>query len=400
MAFAAAASVNAASVAGRRAAKATTTKTARRSVARSAVSTSTPLKDIVKPGVATGEDLITIFKHAHEHGYAIPAVNCTSGPIVNSCMEAAAAVGSPMIVQFSNGGGAYIAGKSVDNTDEKAAIAGCVAGALHVHEMAKLYGIPVILHTDHCAKKLLPWFDGLLEANEEHFKKTGAPLFSSHMLDLSEEPFEENLEICKKYLERMEKIDCLLEMELGITGGEEDGVDNTDVDKSELYSTPEEIHEVYQALTPISKRYSVAAAFGNVHGVYKPGNVELTPSILGNAQKFVKEKEGLEADKPIYFVFHGGSGSSREEIREAIGYGVVKMNIDTDTQWSFWDGVRAYVKENDAYLQGQIGNPEGEDKPNKNKYDPRAWTRRAELATVDRLKIAYEDLNCIGVMDL
>jgi len=274
-----------------------------------------------------------------------------------------------------------------------------IAGAKLVRELADLYGIPVVLHTDHCAKKLLPWFDGLLEANEEYFAQHGEPLFSSHMLDLSEEPIEENLEICKEYLARMSKINCFLEMEIGITGGEEDGVDNTDVAPEDLYSKPEEIYQVYQALEPIAPgQYSIAAAFGNVHGVYKPGNVKLTPTILANAQKFVQEKEGLDDDKPCYFVFHGGSGSTREEIREAIGYGVIKMNIDTDTQWSFWDGVRDFESKNQAYLQGQIGNPEGDDKPNKKYYDPRAWTRSAEVATVDRLMTAYEDLNAIDAL--
>jgi len=262
-----------------------------------------------------------------------------------------------------------------------------------------MYGVPVILHTDHCAKNLLPWFDGLLEANEEYFAKHGEPLFSSHMLDLSEEPIEENLEICKKYLARMKKINCFLEMEIGITGGEEDGVDNSDVAPEDLYSKPEEIYQVYQALQPIAPDfYSIAAAFGNVHGVYSPGNVKLTPKILANAQKFVKEKEGTASDKPVYFVFHGGSGSSREEIREAVSYGVIKMNIDTDTQWSFWEGVRDYEAKNNAYLQGQIGNPEGEGKPNKKYYDPRAWTRAAEQATVARLKMAYDDLNALNAL--
>jgi fructose-bisphosphate aldolase class II len=260
--------------------------------------------------------------------------------------------------------------------------------------------VPIILHTDHCAKKLLPWFDGLIEANEDYFAKYGEPLFTSHMLDLSEETMEENLEICAKYLKKMAAIDCFLEMEIGITGGEEDGVDNTDVAQEDLYSKPEEIYEVYTELNKVAPgMFSIAAAFGNVHGVYKPGNVKLTPKILGDAQKYIIEKEGLkEGSKPVYFVFHGGSGSTREEIREAIGYGVIKMNIDTDTQWSFWDGVREYVSENEAYLQGQIGNPEGADKPNKNKYDPRAWLRKAELATVDRLMTAYEDLNAIGAL--
>jgi fructose-bisphosphate aldolase class II len=358
-------------------------------------------KTTFKAGVVTGDEFIKVLDHARSNGYAIPAVNCTMSPVTNACLEAAKLANAPMMIQFSNGGGIYNIGKGIKNeADQKASIAGTIAGALHVRAIAEFYGVPIILHTDHCAKKLLPWFDGLLEANEDYFEKYGEPLFSSHMLDLSEEPLEENLEICKTYLARMRKIDCFLEMEIGITGGEEDGVDNSDVNPEELYSTPEEIYEVYKALTPIAPGFfSIAAAFGNVHGVYKAGNVKLTPKILGNAQEFIKEKEGLDTDKPVYFVFHGGSGSSREEIREAISYGVIKMNIDTDTQWSFWDGVRAYVAKNEAYLQGQIGNPEGEDKPNKNKYDPRAWMRCAELATVDRLMLAYEDLNAVGALN-
>jgi fructose-bisphosphate aldolase class II len=320
-------------------------------------------------------------------------------PVTNACLEAAKEANAPMMIQFSNGGGIYNIGKGIKNeADQKASIAGTIAGALHVRAVADFYGVPIILHTDHCAKKLLPWFDGLVEANEDYFQKYGEPLFTSHMLDLSEESMEENIEICKKYLKRMAAIDCFLEMEIGITGGEEDGVDNSDVDASELYSTPEEIYQVYTELNKVAPgMFSIAAAFGNVHGVYKPGNVKLTPKILGNAQKYICEKEGItDTTKPVYFVFHGGSGSTREEIREAISYGVIKMNIDTDTQWSFWDGVREYVAKNEAYLQGQIGNPEGEDKPNKNKYDPRAWMRCAELATVKRLMIAYEDLNAVG----
>jgi len=375
--------------------KKTNAKSVRNVTTRAAVSAPSSLKK----GVVTGQDYLDVINHAKAHGYAIPAVNCTMSPVINACLEAAAKANSPMIIQFSNGGGTFMTGKSVSNEDEKAAVAGCVAGALLVRELAEFYGVPVILHTDHCAKKLLPWFDGLLEANEKYFAEKGEPLFSSHMLDLSEEPLEENLEICKEYLARMKKINCYLEMEIGITGGEEDGVDNTDANPEDLYSKPEEIHEVYKSLEPIAPNmYSIAAAFGNVHGVYKPGNVKLTPSILGNAQKYIQEKEGLEDDKPCYFVFHGGSGSSREEIREAIDYGVIKMNIDTDTQWSFWEGVRAFEAKNQAYLQGQIGNPEGEEKPNKKYYDPRAWIREAEKATVDRLMMAYEDLNAVDAL--
>ena len=350
----------------------------------------------LKPGVVSGKDSMAVLKHAKDNGYAIPAVNCTCTSVINACLEAAKEADAPIMVQFSNGGGYHMAGKGLDNTDEKAAIAGTISGALHTRAIADLYGVPVFLHTDHCSKKLLPWFDGLLEANEKYYAEHGVPLFSSHMLDLSEEPIEENMEICKKYLERMSKIDCVLEIEIGITGGEEDGVDNTDVAKEELYSKPEEIDYVYEQLSSISPLFTVAAAFGNVHGVYKPGNVELTPSILGNAQKYIKEKRDLDEDQPVYFVFHGGSGSSRQEIQEAIDYGVVKMNIDTDTQWSMWEGVKAFEADKHDFLQGQIGNPEGDDKPNKKYYDPRAWLRCAEQSTVDRLKVAFDDLKATG----
>lgn len=353
----------------------------------------------LKAGVVHGQDLIDLMEHAQQKGYAIPAVNCTSNSIINACMEAAKEVNSPIIIQFSNGGGAAIAGKGISNKGEQASIAGSIAGALHVRAMAKYYGVPVVLHTDHCHKKLLPWFDGLMTANEEYFSKNKEPLFSSHMLDLSEEPLHENLDICKKYLARMHKMGLLLEMELGVTGGEEDGVDNSGVKQEDLYSKPEEIYEVYTALTPVApKGFSIAAAFGNVHGVYSPGNVKLTPSILGNGQKYIKAKTGGSEDKPVFFVFHGGSGSSRAEIREAIDYGVVKMNIDTDTQWAYWDGVRQYEAKNRAYLQGQIGNPEGPEKPNKKYYDPRMWSRKGEQVLVERMKIAYEDLNCLNVL--
>jgi len=374
-------------------------KAQRATVARALKVEAAETATIMKAGVVTGKNFLAILEHAKKNEYAIPAVNCTMSPVTNACLEAAKEANAPMMIQFSNGGGIYNIGKGIKNeADQKASIAGTIAGALHVRAVADFYGVPIILHTDHCAKKLLPWFDGLVEANEDYFQKYGEPLFTSHMLDLSEESMEENLDICKKYLKRMAAIDCFLEMEIGITGGEEDGVDNSDVDASELYSTPEEIYQVYTELNKVAPgMFSIAAAFGNVHGVYKPGNVKLTPEILGNAQKFICEKEGItDTTKPVYFVFHGGSGSTREEIREAISYGVVKMNIDTDTQWSFWDGVREYVAKNEAYLQGQIGNPEGEDKPNKNKYDPRAWMRCAELATVKRLMIAYEDLNAVG----
>merc|ERR1719181_336601 len=316
----------------------------------------TALPTSVKPGVVTGEALCDLLQHAKTNGYAIPAVNVVSSCSINGCLEAAKKSGGPMIIQFSRGGGQFIAGKAADNTDDAACIAGCVAGALHVREVAKLYGVPVILHTDHCMRSWLPWFDGLLEANEAYFKANGEPLFSSHMLDLSEEPLEENVATCVDYLKRMAKVDLLLEMELGVTGGEEDGVDNSDVDSSKLYTQPEEVWQVYEALSKVPNgKFTVAAAFGNVHGVYSPGNVQLDPQILHNTQAFISEKLGGDDKKPVYFVFHGGSGSSREDIQYAIEAGTIKMNIDTDTQWSFWDGIRAYELKNRDYLQAQIG---------------------------------------------
>jgi len=348
----------------------------------------------VKPGVVSGDDLQEIFRIAKQGKFALPAVNVVGTSSVNAVMEAAKAVNSPVIIQFSNGGGIFYAGKSLSNANEKVAIAGTISGALHVHQLAEYYGIPVILHTDHAAKKLLPWIDGLLDAGEKYFKTNGKPLFSSHMLDLSEENITENIEICKKYLERMSKIGMTLEIELGITGGEEDGVDNTNVDNARLYTQPEDVAYAYEELMKISSSFTIAASFGNVHGVYKPGNVKLEPIILHNSQKYIQQKFNTQPN-PVNFVFHGGSGSEPEKIKEAIGYGVIKMNIDTDTQWAFWEGVMKYYKKNEAYLQGQIGNPEGEDKPNKKYYDPRAWLREGEKSMVERLKIAFEDLNCI-----
>merc|ERR1712023_287065 len=337
--------------------------------------------------------------HAKENGYAIPAVNVVTSCSINGCLEATKKFGGPMIIQFSRGGGQFLAGKAADNTDDAACIAGCVAGALHVRKVAELYGVPVILHTDHCMRSWLPWFDGLMEANEEYFAKNGEPLFSSHMLDLSDEPIEDNIGTCVEYLKRMSKSNILLEMELGVTGGEEDGVDNSDVDSSKLYTQPEEVYEVYKALSAVEGgRFTIAAAFGNVHGVYSPGNVQLTPQILHNCQEYIKEKEGLDIDKPCSFVFHGGSGSSREDIRYAIEAGTIKMNIDTDTQWAFWDGLRSYEAEFRPYLQGQIGNPDGETKPNKKYYDPRMPLRRGEESMADRLVKAMEDLNCVDVL--
>jgi fructose-bisphosphate aldolase class II len=350
--------------------------------------------DVVKPGVVLGEDVQKLFKVARDNEFAIPAVNVVGTNSVNAVIEAAAAVNSPAIIQFSNGGAAFWAGKGLSNEDQRSAIAGGIIGAKHVHHLAEMYGVPVLLHTDHAARKLLPWIDGLLDAGERHYKNWKKPLYSSHMIDLSEEPIKENIETCKSYLERMSRMGMTLEIELGVTGGEEDGVDHSDIDSSKLYTQPEEVAYAYEELSKVSEGFTIAASFGNVHGVYKPGNVVLTPKILLNSQKYIQEKFGTE-DKPVNFVFHGGSGSSREEIREAIGYGVIKMNIDTDTQWAYWDGVRGYEAANHDYLQGQIGNPEGEDKPNKKKYDPRVWLREGEKAMAERLKLAFEDLNCI-----
>lgn len=351
----------------------------------------------IKPGVAFGDQVQEIFRYAKEKGFALPAVNVTSSSTINGVMETAAKLNSPVIIQFSNGGAAFMAGKGLSNENQKAAIIGAVAGAKHVHTLAEAYGIPVILHTDHCAKKLLPWIDGLLDAGEEFMKQNGKPLFSSHMIDLSEESIEENIEISKKYLTRMEKLGMTLEIELGITGGEEDGVDNSDVDSSRLYTQPEEVAYAYEELLKVSHRFTIAAAFGNVHGVYKPGNVKLTPVILKNSQDYVAKKYNLEHN-PVDFVFHGGSGSTVEEIREAISYGVIKMNIDTDLQFAYTEGIRDYMTSKIDYLKTQIGNPEGSDVPNKKYYDPRAWVRQGELTFNARLEEAFKDLNNVNTL--
>lgn len=351
--------------------------------------------DHVKPGVITGDDVQKVFSIAKKNQYAIPAVNVVGTDSVNAVLEAAKIVNSPVIIQFSNGGASFYAGKGLSNENEQAATVGAVSGAKHIHHLAELYGVAVILHTDHAARKLLPWIDGLLDAGEKHYKRYGKPLYSSHMLDLSEEPIEDNIETCKRYLERMSKMGMTLEIELGVTGGEEDGVDNTDIDSSKLYTQPEEVAYAYEQLKQVSDKFTVAAAFGNVHGVYKPGNVKLQPVILKNSQEYIRNKFNT-GEQPVNFVFHGGSGSSQEDIREAISYGVIKMNIDTDTQWAAWDGVRKYEAKNHDYLQGQIGNPEGEDKPNKKYYDPRKWLRESEKGMIERLKVAFEDLNSIN----
>jgi fructose-bisphosphate aldolase class II len=355
------------------------------------------LGEKIPAGVVTGDQVQEVLAHAKANQFALPAANVVGTNSVNAVMETARDANAPVILQFSNGGAIFFAGKGMGNEDQKAAIAGAISGAHHVHRLAALYDARVILHTDHCARKLLPWVDGLLDAGEAFYAAHGKPLFSSHMLDLSVEPLEENIETCKRYLERMSKLDMTLEIELGITGGEEDGVDHSDVDSSRLYTRPEEVAYAYEELGKISDRFTVAAAFGNVHGVYKPGNVHLQPKILDASQKYVQQKFGT-ADKPIYFVFHGGSGSSVEEIREAVSYGAIKFNIDTDLQWAYWDGVRGYYQANEGYLQGQIGNPEGPDKPNKKIYDPRAWLRKGEDSFKARLMQAFEELNNVNTL--
>ncbi|MFQ3230379.1 class II fructose-bisphosphate aldolase [Reinekea sp.] len=354
----------------------------------------TKILDVVKPGVISGDDLQKVFEIAKQEKFALPAVNVVNSDSINAVIEAAAKVGSPVIVQFSNGGAGFFAGKGLKLEGQEAQIKGAVAGAKYVHAIAETYGVPVILHTDHAAKKLLPWIDGLLDAGEEHFAQTGKPLFSSHMLDLSEEPIEENLATCAEYLKRMDKMGMTIEIELGITGGEEDGVDNSDVDTADLYTKPEEVAFAYEQLIAVSPRFTIAASFGNVHGVYKPGNVKLTPSILDASQKYCSEKFSLP-ENALNFVFHGGSGSSAAEIEESISYGVIKMNIDTDTQWATWNGVREYEAKNRDYLQGQIGNPDGADSPNKKYYDPRVWLRAAQTGMVTRLEQAFKELNAI-----
>jgi fructose-bisphosphate aldolase class II len=348
-----------------------------------------------RSGVLFGDEVINVYKDAQANNYALPAVNVVGTNSINAVMETAKKLNSPVIVQLSNGGASFYSGKGLSNDNQESAILGAVSAAQHVHLLAEKYDIPVILHTDHAARKLLPCIDGLLKYGEEFYEKNNKPLFSSHMLDLSEEDIESNIKTCCDYLNRSHKIGTHIEIELGVTGGEEDGVDNTDIDNSKLYTQPEEVNYAYEKLNAISPYFSVAASFGNVHGVYKPGNVQLTPVILKNSQAFIKEKHNL-SDKPVFFVFHGGSGSSPSEIKEAISYGVIKMNIDTDLQWAFWDGVRVYEKSNHDYLQGQIGNPDGDDVPNKKYYDPRKWLREGEQTFIERLTQSFEDLNCVG----
>ncbi len=349
--------------------------------------------DFIKPGVVFGDDLQKMFEVAKTNAFAFPAVNVIGTNSINAVLEAAKKVNSPVIIQFSNGGASFYGGKGIDS--KTSAVLGAISGAIHVHTLAVAYGVPVVLHTDHAARKLLPWIDELLDAGEKYYEEHGRPLFSSHMIDLSEESLEDNVSTCKEYLARMSKLDMTLEIELGCTGGEEDGVDNSHLDNSALYTQPEDVAYAYEELSKISDRFTIAASFGNVHGVYKPGNVQLTPKILDNSQKYIKEKFNLESDKPVNFVFHGGSGSELSDIREALSYGVIKMNIDTDTQWAFWDGVRGYADKFAPYLQSQIGNPEGDDVPNKKYYDPRKWLRAGEESEIKRLETAFSDLNCI-----
>lgn len=345
-----------------------------------------------KPGLVFGQALQDLYQYARENKFAIPAVNVVGTNSVNAVMETAKAVNSPVIIQFSNGGGQFYAGKALKLENDKTAALGAISGALHIHMMAEHYGVPVIVHTDHAAKKLLPWIDHMLEAGEQNFKTSKRPLFSSHMLDLSEESLEENVEISTKYFRRMNAIQTGIEIELGVTGGEEDGVDNSHIDNSKLYTQPEDVAYAYSHLREVGPNFSIAASFGNVHGVYKPGNVKLSPVILKNSQDYVQKKYGT-GPKPVSFVFHGGSGSLQSEIREAIDYGVIKMNIDTDMQWAFWEGIKNFYQEKEAYLQAQLGNPEGPEAPNKKYYDPRVWLRKGEENFVKRLKVAFEDLN-------
>jgi fructose-bisphosphate aldolase, class II len=355
-----------------------------------------PRRDFA-PGVITGADVKDLFALAKAERFALPAANVTGSNTMNGVMETAARIDSPVVMQFSYSGAAFVGGKGLGGGD-RASVLGAIAGARHVHTLAAAYGARVVLHTDHCAKDKLGWVDGLLDAGEEYHAAHGKPLFSSHMLDLSEEPMDENVATCKKYLQRMSAMGMTLEIELGITGGEEDGVDNTGADQADLYSKPEEVEYAYSELMEVSDRFTIAAAFGNVHGVYKPGNVKLRPTILRDSQQYIAEKLGTADDRPVDFVFHGGSGSTAAEIAEAISYGVVKMNIDTDLQWALWDGIRQFEADKHDYLQDQIGNPEGPDKPNKKVYDPRVWLRRGEESFGKRLELAFAELNNVGTL--
>ncbi|KAL1924689.1 uncharacterized protein VTP21DRAFT_4343 [Calcarisporiella thermophila] len=355
--------------------------------------------EIVPAGVITGDNVRKLFNYAREHGFAIPAINCTSTSTVNAALEGAREAKAPVIIQFSNGGAAYFCGKGVSNENQKASILGAIAGAHYVRAVAKEYGIPVILHSDHCAKKLLPWLDGMIAADEEYFKQTGEPLFSSHMIDLSEESKEENIALSLEYLKRLAPMQCLLEMEIGITGGEEDGVNNESVENAALYTQPEDIWDIYKAFSAVTDLFTIAAGFGNTHGVYKPGNVKLQPELLGKHQRYVRDKLGEEAhEKPVWFVFHGGSGSTQEEIATAVRYGVIKQNLDTDLQWAYMSGVRDYIQKKQDYLKTQVGNPEGDEKPNKKYYDPRVWVREGEKYMLHRVVEACQHLGNFNVL--
>ena len=348
-----------------------------------------------KAGVLFGEELEALYKDAKDNHFALPAVNAIGTNTINAVLETAAKVNSPVIVQFSNGGAQFIAGKGMPNDKLQGNISGGISGALHIHNVAKYYGVPVIVHTDHASKKWLPWVSGLIDAGEQFFKEKKQPLYSSHMLDLSEEPIEENIHTSVAFFKRMQPLGMAIEIELGVTGGEEDGVDNSGVENHKLYTQPEDVAFAYTELNKVGPLFSVAAAFGNVHGVYSPGNVELRPIILKNSQDYITQQLKT-GPKPVYFVFHGGSGSPQHQIREAIGYGAIKMNIDTDMQWAFWEGVQQYYKKNEGYLQAQLGNPEGPEKPNKKYYDPRVWLRKGEENFIKRLEVAFQDLNCIN----
>jgi fructose-bisphosphate aldolase class II len=351
----------------------------------------------LKPGIVTGDALLELFAYCKKAECALPAVNVIGSHIINAAMAAAKEAKSPVIIQFSHTGAQFVGGKTLDNSKNQASIAGAIAGALHVRALAEVYGVPVVLHTDHAAKKLLGWVDGLIDAGEAYFERNKEPLFSSHMLDLSEQPIAENIALSSERLTRMARMKMVLEVELGVTGGEEDGVDNSGVEHSKLYTHPEDVLAVYDALGKIG-HFTVAASFGNTHGVYAPGNVKLKPTILRDSQNHI-QKARSTGEKPVNFVFHGGSGSSHEEIREAVSYGVVKMNIDTDTQWAFLHPIKQYMDEKSAYLQGQIGNPEGPDRPNKKYIDPRAWLHLGEKGVTARLVEACRDLGALGRFD-
>lgn len=347
-------------------------------------------------GVLYGDELMALYNDAKQNNFALPAVNVTDTHTINAVLETAAKVNSPVIIQFSNGGAQAYAGKGMPNDKMQANIVGAISGALHVHQVASYYNVAVVLHTDHAAKKWLPWIDALITAGEDYKKKNGRPLFSSHMLDLSEEPLQENIETSVAFFERMNALGMSIEIELGVTGGEEDGVDNSGVENAKLYTQPEEVWKAYKALSNVGNRFTIAASFGNVHGVYSPGNVELRPVILKNSQQYIAQQIGQPNSKPVCFVFHGGSGSDKLQIAETLQYGVVKMNLDTDMQWAFWKGVHDYYLQHKDYLQAQLGNPEGKDKPNKKYYDPRVWLRKGEEQIVSRLQEAFQDLNCIN----